>query len=73
VEAGTFLSPLSISGIGEFHRVVVDQTLYATYSGGIMLDLVEFGDITTKLVPEPPAIGFIVLGIAWMTLRRRRS
>ena len=53
VETGNFMSPLSISGIGQFHRVTVDQTLYDRTSGGIALDLVQFGAISAASAPEP--------------------
>jgi len=53
VETGSFSpgSPLSISNIGQFHRVTVLQTLFDVSSGGIGIDLVRFGDISP--VPEP--------------------
>ena len=71
-ESGTFASPLAITGIGQFHKVTVDQTLYDRASGGIGLDLVQFGDIVLA-VPEPATlalVGVAMLGAA--TTRRRR-
>lgn len=73
LESATSMTPLSISGIGQFHRVTVDQTLQSTYSGGIMLDLVEFGDIEVGRVPEPQALALIALGLAGIGLSRRGS
>jgi PEP-CTERM motif len=71
-ESGTFASPLAISGMGQFHKVTVDQTLYDRTSGGIGLDLVQIGDIAVA-VPEPATlalVGVAVLGVA--RTRRRR-
>lgn len=71
VETGTFLSPLELSGIGEFHSVTIDQTLYDTFSGGVGIDLVRYGDLTRRNVPEPSAIALLVLGIAGLGTTRR--
>ncbi len=75
VESSTFYSPLSISGLGQFHRVTVDQTLYSRYDGGIMLDLVEFGDIAAQsTIPEPETYTMFLaaLGVmGWMNRRRK--
>lgn len=71
-ETGTFALPLTISGIGQFHKVTVDQTLYDPTSGGIGLDLIEVGDVV-RAVPEPTTlalVGVAALGVA--ASRRRR-
>lgn len=75
IETGTFTSPLSISGIGQFHKVTVDQTLYSQNSGGIMLDLVQFGDILpVTAVPEPESCAMMLIGLGIIgTAVRRRS
>lgn len=71
VESGTFFSPLSINGVGQFHRVTVDQTLFDTSSGGIAVDLVEFGNISA--VPEPSAYWLIIAGLAFLGIAARRN
>ncbi len=71
LETGTFSTPLFISGVGQFHKVTVDQTLYDTYSGGIMLDMVEFGDISASTVPEPSSIALAVLGLLAIRTKRK--
>jgi hypothetical protein len=71
-ESGSFpvSSPLSISGIGPFHRVTIDQTLFNTYSGGIGIDLVTYGD--PLAVPEPATLALLGLGLAGLGFLRRR-
>ena len=64
LESGTFASPLVLSGFGQFHRITVDQTLIDTQSGGIMIDLVQFGDIVPLgAVPEPGSLGLTLLAV----------
>lgn len=72
VEIGNFTSRLSISGIGQFHRVQVDQTLYDRGSGGIAIDLVQFGDIVTATVPEPATFALLGLAVTSLAAMRRR-
>lgn len=72
LETGTFYSPLEINGIGEFHSVTIDQTLYDTFSGGIGIDLVRYGDLTPSKVPEPSAIALFIFGFAALGISRRR-
>jgi hypothetical protein len=72
-ETGTFAAPLSISGIGQFHKVTVDQTLYNTNSGGIGLDLIQFGDISrAQPIPEPTSLALCALALAG-TLSARQA
>ena len=73
VETGNFMSPLSISGIGQFHRVTIDQTLYDRTSGGIALDLVQFGAISAASAPEPGTLALLGLGVAGLVATRRRK
>lgn len=74
VETGTFISPLTLSGIGQFHRVTVDQTLYNRYSGGIALDLVQFGELSAAAtVAEPSAVWLVLAAFGAMARRRIRA
>ncbi len=45
VETNDFVNPLVLTGIGEFHSVTVDQTLYVKRYGGIALDDIAYGPI----------------------------
>lgn len=55
-------APIVLSGIGRFHRVVVDSTLHSATSGGIGFDLVSFGPI----LPQPhPSIRCSQVEICW--------
>jgi len=76
LESGTFNSPLAISGVGQFHRVSVDQTLHNIWSGGIALDLISFGDLQSiagQSVPEPAAIGLALIALVVGRVARRRA
>ena len=73
-ESGTFATPLTISGIGQFHKVTVDQTLYDRTSGGIGLDLVQFGDVAAAVaVPEPATLTLVGLAMAGLGFSRRQK
>ncbi|PXX11398.1 PEP-CTERM sorting domain-containing protein [Nitrosomonas ureae] len=74
-ETGDFTAPLTISGVGQFHRVTVDQTLFNTSSGGIALDLVQFGDISIAAVPELQTYTMLLagLGLLGFMLRRKKQ
>lgn len=48
-ESSASATPIVLSGIGRFHRVVVDATLHSQAWGGIGFDLVSFG----PLIPQP--------------------
>ena len=72
METGTFTTPLFLTGFGQFHTVTIDQTLFDQNSGGIAVDLVEFGDITATSVPEPATLALFGLGLAAMGMCRRR-
>lgn len=73
-ETGTFNSLLTLSGIGLFHSVTIDQTLFNRYSGGIGIDLVQYGDLVAAPVPEPEAYAMFLagLGIMGFVVRRRK-
>jgi len=74
-ETGTFNSLLTLSGIGLFHSVTIDQTLFNRYDGGIGIDLVQYGDLVAAPVPEPDAYVMMLMGISIMgfVVRRRRN
>ncbi len=75
-ETGDFTAPLIISGVGQFHSVTVDQTLYNTTSGGIALDLIQFGDISIAAVPEPQTYVMLLAGLGllgFMVHRRKQD
>ena len=72
VETGTFTSPLVLSGFGQFHSITVDHTLFNTSSGGIGIDLVTYGDVTTS-VPEPGTLTLLSLGLAGLGFARRKK
>jgi hypothetical protein len=65
-----YLSRISIFGVGNFHSIVVDQTLYNTNSGGIAIDLVEFGTISP--IPEPETYALMLAGLAVVGAAARR-
>jgi len=73
-ETGSFSvsSPLTISGVGPFHRVTIDQTLASPTTGGIGIDLVRFGALsfappdTTPPVITPSIAGTLGSG-GWYT------
>jgi hypothetical protein len=73
VEISTFRAPLFISGLGQFHSVTIDQTLYDTSSGGIAIDLVTFGDVIN--VPEPSSLVLFAVGLVGLfcSMSRRVS
>ncbi|MBY0474408.1 MAG: PEP-CTERM sorting domain-containing protein [Nitrosomonas sp.] len=62
-ETGNFTAPLTISGVGQFHSVTVDQTLFNTNSGGIALDLIQFGNISIAAVSEPQTYAMLLAGL----------
>jgi hypothetical protein len=74
-ETGTFNSLLTLSGIGLFHSVTIDQTLFNRYSGGIGIDLVQYGDLLAAPVPEPETYAMLILGLGIMgfVVRRRKG
>ncbi len=61
--------PLFISGVGQFHRITVQQTLFDLTSGGIGIDLVRFGDISP--VPEPNTLVLMLALGALAALKRK--
>lgn len=79
IETGTFSpsSPLTISGVGLFHSVTIDQTLYNTWSGGIGIDLVRFGDLSPAVmaapVPEPETYAMLLAGLVLLGFNVRCS
>ncbi|WP_293008686.1 PEP-CTERM sorting domain-containing protein [Nitrosomonas sp.] len=72
-ETGNFTTPLTISGVGQFHSVTVDQTLYNTSSGGIALDLVQFGNISIAAIPEPQTYAMLLAGLSLLGFMARRK
>jgi hypothetical protein len=60
VERTTFKDPLVLSGIGDFHKVTVGQSLYFNNIGGIALDEVTYGTMAT--VSEPNSGMLLLLG-----------
>lgn len=71
-ETGNFNSLLTLSGIGLFHSVTIDQTLFNRYSGGIGIDLVQYGDLVAVPVPEPETYVMMLMGLGFMGLIARR-
>jgi hypothetical protein len=63
--------PLFISGVGEFHTITVQQTLFDLTGGGIGIDLVQFGDISP--VPEPNTLVLMLALGALTALSLRRK
>ncbi len=55
---------VELTGIGYFHSVIIDETYGIT--GGIALDLVEYGDVVAypSIVPAPGALILCVFGTA---------
>jgi hypothetical protein len=67
----------TLSGIGQFHLVTIQQTLFNQYSGGIGIDLVQYGDLTAapSAVPLPAALPLMTsgLGLLGFAARRRKN
>lgn len=72
-ETGDFTAPLTIGGVGQFHSVTVDQTLYNTNSGGIALDLIQFGNISIAAIPEPQTYAMLLAGLGLLGFMARRK
>ena len=62
---------VELTGIGYFHSVVIDETYGIT--GGIALDLVEYGDVVPEpaSVPAPGALMLCAIGTALVGRIRR--
>lgn len=65
-------APITLSGIGLIHSIVVDATLndYTTGGGGIQFDLVSF---EAPSVPEPSITVLACSGLLMLVTRRRRA
>jgi hypothetical protein len=65
-----------LTGIGQFRRVEITSTLYDTYTGGIGLDYVAFGELNAvevSSVPEPGSLALLGAGVLALVGSRRKS
>jgi hypothetical protein len=77
-ETGIFdpASPLTISGIGYFHKITIDSTLQYTYRGGIGIDMVRFEDLQVNSIPEPSTLlllGLGIVGLIGSRIKRKKT
>jgi hypothetical protein len=76
VENVGFLGTLELSGVGNFHKVVVSAGLANPSSGGIGMDLVTYGDLSpiAAPIPEPETYAMMLAGLGLLgAVARRRK
>jgi hypothetical protein len=49
-EVGNIVTPIVLTGIGEFHSVTIDSTLVNKSWGGIAMDMVTYGEVHSPVV-----------------------
>ena len=74
VENSGFPGTLELSGIGDFHKVVVFASLANQNSGGIGMDLVTYGNLSpiAAPVPEPETYAMMLAGLGLLGVMARR-
>jgi hypothetical protein len=66
------LGTLELTGIGEFHKVVVAAGLANPNSGGIAMDLVTYGNLSAIApIPEPETYAMMLAGLGLLGFMAR--
>lgn len=78
IETGNFdpAFPLTISGIGDFHKIMIDSTLQYLNKGGIGIDMVRFENLQVNSIPEPSTsflVGLGIVGLIGARVKRKKT